>query len=193
MAQKEDECLKQVIDLFQKNRALDIKWEKVSALMRTRGFVKRAKQCRERWLQHLSPGITTGEWSDRDKEFLLDLQTRYGSQWKIIAEFFPGRTDNQVKNQFFSIMRKVLRKACKFLDLGVKSTGVGLIRPRIMAEVGNHPIPNIPPGSQPESVKDFLCYHFMELNDQPFFRTREVNKELLLSCLEYVKSLKWVY
>jgi len=158
--------------------------------MRARGFSKRAKQCRERWLQHLSPGITTGEWSDRDKEFLLDLQTRYGSQWKIIAEFFPGRTDNQVKNQFFSIMRKVLRKACKFLDLGVKSTGVGLIRPKIMAEVANHPLPYVPSGSKPESVKEFLCRNFMELSDQLLIKTNEVNKELLMNCLEYVKSLK---
>jgi hypothetical protein len=87
-------------------------------------------------------------------------------------------------------MRKVLRKACKFLDLGVKSTGVGLIKPRIMAEVANHPLPCVAKDSQPETVKEFLCRHFMEFSDSSGFKSNEVDKELLMSCLEYVKNLK---
>jgi hypothetical protein len=158
--------------------------------MRTIGLNKRAKQCRERWLQHLCPGIVVGDWSDKDKELLLNLQSRYCNQWKIITEFFPGRTDNQIKNQFFSIIRKMLRKACKFLQLGMKSAGITLIKPRVMAEVANHPMPYAHADSPAETVKEFLYRHFSGLNGLLVSKDNGLDRDQLLKCIEYIKRVK---
>lgn len=33
-----------------------------------------------------------------------------GNKWTAIAQFLPGRTDNNIKNYFYSMLRKSLRK-----------------------------------------------------------------------------------
>ena len=31
----------------------------------------------------------------------------YGSKWALIAKFLPGRTENSIKNRFYSTIRKM--------------------------------------------------------------------------------------
>ena len=59
------------------------------------------KQCRERWHQHVRPGIKKcTEWM-REEDLALHLGVnKLGHQWSAIARSLPGRTDNQVKNRY---------------------------------------------------------------------------------------------
>lgn len=41
---------------------------------------------------------------------MLELQGQLGNKWAIIRNFFEKRTDVFLKNQFYSIFRKALRK-----------------------------------------------------------------------------------
>jgi hypothetical protein len=61
---------------------------------------KSSKQCRERYQHFLAPDIQRQPWSPFDDARLLHWHHFLGSNWAAIAQFFPGRTNNDVKNRF---------------------------------------------------------------------------------------------
>ena len=74
------------------------------------GEKRSGKQCRERWHNHLNPDIIKADWSAEEKKKLIELHEIFGNRWSKIAENLPGRTDNSIKNCFYSLIRKNLRK-----------------------------------------------------------------------------------
>ena len=69
------------------------------------------KQCRERWMNSLSPEVRRGDWEPAEDEILLHEFERLGARWTEIAKALPGRTDNAIKNRFYSNIRKIRPKS----------------------------------------------------------------------------------
>jgi hypothetical protein len=74
------------------------------------------KQCRERWHNHLNPGITKCHWTHEEDMTIQMGVIELGHKWSEIAQRLPGRTDNAVKNRYNTRIRKmggptVLKKA----------------------------------------------------------------------------------
>lgn len=81
-------------------------WSVIAARLPTRT----GKQCRERWHNHLDPGINKSEWTLEEDRKLLEAHEVMGNKWAEIAKVLPGRTDNQIKNRWNSALRRELRK-----------------------------------------------------------------------------------
>lgn len=61
-----------------------------------------ARQCRDRWKHYLHPD-TSEPWTEEERATLERLHKRMGPDWKKLASYFPGRTDVQVKNEYYKI------------------------------------------------------------------------------------------
>ena len=52
-------------------------------------------QCRERYMNVLTPSLATGPWTQQEVERLDELVEEHGEKWGLIASLMNGRTDNQ--------------------------------------------------------------------------------------------------
>jgi len=65
------------------------------------------KQCRERWFNTLNPDVKKGNWTPEEDFIIFDSYRQFGSHWTKIAEKLPGRTENSIKNRFYSTLRRI--------------------------------------------------------------------------------------
>jgi len=68
------------------------------------------KQCRERWANHLAPGISKGNWQPWEDDLIIKLQKEHGNKWSEFTKLIPGRTDNAIKNRFNSTIQKMQKE-----------------------------------------------------------------------------------
>lgn len=92
---------KRLIEWVQKEGAL--KWSRAAHYIPGRS----GKQCRERWLNNLNPHLKKSNWTDEEDELIFSLYKKYGSAWSKIAKNFEGRTENSIKNRFYSTIRRL--------------------------------------------------------------------------------------
>lgn len=105
-----------VLDLVAKHGTK--KWSMIGTCLDGRT----GKQCRERflyslvskfyirWHNHLNPDIKKDIWSAEEDLLIIDSHRKFGSRWSEIAKSLPGRTDNSIKNRWYSMMRRVGRQ-----------------------------------------------------------------------------------
>ena len=132
-SESQDEKLKNIINSLEKQKKV-YDWEIVSKELKKNGVEKTGKQCRERWFHQLDPNLSKEKWTEENNKLLFDLHKKIGNKWKEIAESFSGRTDNCIKNQFFSLIRKSLRNARKILGKVSNTISVNKIKPKVLSD-----------------------------------------------------------
>jgi len=66
--------------------------------------------------------VKKGSWSRSEDSLILELQMKYGNAWAKITSFLPGRTDNAVKNRYWSATRSKARRD-RMSDIRTVSSG----------------------------------------------------------------------
>lgn len=99
----EDEKLKELVNQYGTN------WNIVSEKMENRN----QRQCKERWTHYLSPNVIMKPWTNDEDEFLKKKLLELGPKWVKLSSFFPNRTDIQLKNRWFVLMRKECKHKTK--------------------------------------------------------------------------------
>ena len=98
--EKEDKLLKQWVE---KHGAYN--WTKCAEHMKFRT----AKQCREHWKNNLDYNLKVGQWTSEEDLLIMKFYKKYES-WRLMIPMFEGRTENSIKNRFFSQLRKIVVK-----------------------------------------------------------------------------------
>ena len=76
---------------------------------------RNVRQCKERWINYLSPSLNTSPWTPDEDALLIAKQNELGSKWVQIARFFDNRTDAMCKNRFNVLRRRERKRNTKML------------------------------------------------------------------------------
>lgn len=107
-SQAEDSALKAIMESAPQFQ----KWAVVAEQVRAKGVDRTAKQCRERYFNHLKKGVNKDPMTDKEIELAVCLWKVLGSQWSVIAkQLGNGRTDNFVKNSLLPTVRSEFPRA----------------------------------------------------------------------------------
>jgi Myb-like DNA-binding domain len=76
-------------------------WEPVA---KEHGMGKTAKECHERWIRYLKPGVRKGQWTDQEDAIVTEAVTTSSEQpftrWSDLAQRLPGRVGKQIRDRW---------------------------------------------------------------------------------------------
>ncbi|XP_013590799.1 PREDICTED: myb-related protein 340-like isoform X2 [Brassica oleracea var. oleracea] len=121
------------------------------------GLKRNGKSCRLRWLNYLKPDIRRGNLTPQEQLLILELHSKWGNRWSKIAQYLPGRTDNEIKNYWRTRVQKQARQlniesnSDKFFD-AVRSFWV----PRLIEKMEQNSFTNCCPqnNNNPNTIID---------------------------------------
>jgi hypothetical protein len=65
-----------------------------------------ARQCRDRWANYVCPENKNAPWTDLEDDLLIAKFRELGPRWTSISKFFDGRSENNVKNRWYTHVRQ---------------------------------------------------------------------------------------
>lgn len=76
-------------------------WEPIA---RQLGTGRTAKECHERWIRYLKPGVRKGQWTDQEDQIVVDAVANSSEQpftrWSDLAQRLPGRVGKQIRDRW---------------------------------------------------------------------------------------------
>ncbi|XP_060173989.1 MYB-like transcription factor EOBI [Lycium barbarum] len=107
-----------------------------NSLARCAGLKRTGKSCRLRWLNYLRPDVRRGNITLEEQLLILELHSRWGNRWSKIAQHFPGRTDNEIKNYWRTRVQKHAKQLkCDVNSKQFKDTLRYLWMPRLVERI----------------------------------------------------------
>ncbi|CAK8533456.1 unnamed protein product [Lathyrus sativus] len=76
------------------------------AVQKESGLARCGKSCRLRWSNHLRPGVKKGSFTAEEERLIIECHFLMGNKWAHMATLFPRRTDNEIRNFWYTISKK---------------------------------------------------------------------------------------
>ncbi|KAJ4715739.1 MYB transcription factor [Melia azedarach] len=77
------------------------------AIPKLAGIKRCGKSCRSRWIDLLRPDIRRSHnFALEEEKTILKLHSMLGNRWSAIGSCLPGRTDKEIKNHWYTRLRK---------------------------------------------------------------------------------------
>jgi len=64
----------------------------------------------------LDPQVIKNNFSEEEEKILFEQHDIQGNKWAEIALYLKGRTDNIIKNHFYSTLRRQARRISKYCN-----------------------------------------------------------------------------
>ncbi|KAK1361188.1 hypothetical protein POM88_045662 [Heracleum sosnowskyi] len=97
--QEEDRMLLNLVDKYGNK-----KWSYIARMMPGR----LGKQLRERYNNHLKPGLKKEAWTEEEDMKLIQAHENRGNKWAEISKLLPGRSESDIKNHWNATKRKCM-------------------------------------------------------------------------------------
>ncbi|CAD8194786.1 unnamed protein product [Paramecium pentaurelia] len=114
--QEEDDFIK--TQMNQKHKHI---WTQIAVSLYERnlqGNIRTPKQIRERWMNYLNPELNKDQWMIKEDLIILNNVVKNGKKWSQISQQLNGRTENQVKNRYKSLIHKICKDdECDEIDM----------------------------------------------------------------------------
>ncbi|OHS98154.1 Myb-like DNA-binding domain containing protein [Tritrichomonas foetus] len=152
------------------------------------------RQCRERWLNYLSPNVNREPWSAEEDALLIEKHNELGSRWVRIAKYFVGRSDTSVKNRWMVLQRKILlegeeslsntfdmtgqnhtQKVCNssFASTKTSPQQKNRIKKSLQPPINDVIIPSMQPLRQPQQMQ--ICAQFPNMSNNAYYPSQIQN------------------
>ena len=131
------------------------------------------------------------KWTFEENKLLLNIYHLKKNRWKEISKEIPFRSDNSIKNQFFALVRKGLRKAYKAIGLTDNTNKVNTIKPKVLLDFfDSHLIYKTEDYSEElemsKIIEDFALnkrYQFLDENERM--------KEIIIFFIKHLNEMKF--
>ena len=113
---EEDKRLLDAVQCFGEKR-----WVDVAKAVGTRS----RKQCRERFVNHISPKIVKKPWTEEEDKIILSSYLIVGNKWSEIGRKLNGRTARSVRNRYRTLVAKQSLSCFNVVDKSYYSIIIG--------------------------------------------------------------------
>lgn len=78
------------------------------------------KEVKDRYKSKLNPNLKRGRFTKEEDQIILSIYEQMGPRWKEAVKLMPNRTENMVKNRFYSYLKKKFFPKNKSIDIEYK-------------------------------------------------------------------------